>query len=276
MSLQGGARLPPRVSQNVSQTLITFTLIKKFHFNCSLDFVNKKWFNSMRYFTCMQLLVIPSRDIFLLPLLNWSVLNIVLVEIGGLFMINVSKGNQKRRFWSHLFLGAGKTTTFSMLTGDLSITEGTAFLDGFNIQTHLKQVRQYSRSNKWGEAAQKRLLCKFFLICIVISNIVQCTDFVLMYWNIVGRSTVEQVKTKTKTKEITVAKSKRAQTIQWIIHEVDEKRGKTPLSESGLILVRFWLDEKVARVLSKPCSVVSQNKSSYQLVSGESIVIVAL
>ena len=71
MSLQGGARLPPRVSQNISQTLITFTLIKKFHFNCSLDFVNKKWFNSMRYFTCMQLLVIPSREyFFLLPLLN--------------------------------------------------------------------------------------------------------------------------------------------------------------------------------------------------------------
>ena len=41
-----------------------------------------------------------------------------------------------------VLLGAGKTTTFSMLTGDLSITEGTAFLDGFNIQTHLKQVCQ--------------------------------------------------------------------------------------------------------------------------------------
>ncbi|KAJ7376779.1 hypothetical protein OS493_032513 [Desmophyllum pertusum] len=38
--------------------------------------------------------------------------------------------------------GAGKTTTFSMLTGDVSITEGTAYLDGFNIQTHLKQVQQ--------------------------------------------------------------------------------------------------------------------------------------
>ena len=27
-----------------------------------------------------------------------------------------------------------------MLTGDLSITKGTAYLDGFNIQTHLRQV----------------------------------------------------------------------------------------------------------------------------------------
>ena len=39
-----------------------------------------------------------------------------------------------------MFPGAGKTTTFSMLTGDLSITEGTAYLDGFNIQTNLRQV----------------------------------------------------------------------------------------------------------------------------------------
>ena len=40
----------------------------------------------------------------------------------------------------NVFEGAGKTTTFSMLTGDLSITEGTAYLDGFNIQSNLKQV----------------------------------------------------------------------------------------------------------------------------------------
>ena len=39
--------------------------------------------------------------------------------------------------------GAGKTTTFNMLTGDLSITEGTAFIDGYDIQTHLRKVRIY-------------------------------------------------------------------------------------------------------------------------------------
>ncbi|XP_031561453.1 ATP-binding cassette sub-family A member 3-like [Actinia tenebrosa] len=38
--------------------------------------------------------------------------------------------------------GAGKTSTFSMLTGDQSISDGTAFLDGYDIQTHLKQVQQ--------------------------------------------------------------------------------------------------------------------------------------
>ncbi|KAK3732015.1 hypothetical protein QZH41_016886 [Actinostola sp. cb2023] len=38
--------------------------------------------------------------------------------------------------------GAGKTTTFSMLTGDQSITEGSAYLDGYNIQTHLRQVHE--------------------------------------------------------------------------------------------------------------------------------------
>ena len=44
----------------------------------------------------------------------------------------------------NVFEGAGKTTTFSMLTGDLSITEGTAYLDGFNIQSNLKQVLHHS------------------------------------------------------------------------------------------------------------------------------------
>ena len=37
-------------------------------------------------------------------------------------------------------LGAGKTTTFSMLTGDLSISQGTAYMDGYNILTNLRQV----------------------------------------------------------------------------------------------------------------------------------------
>jgi len=45
-----------------------------------------------------------------------------------------------------VFLGAGKTTTFSMLTGDMSITEGTAFLDGFNIQTNLREVIRTTHS----------------------------------------------------------------------------------------------------------------------------------
>ena len=44
----------------------------------------------------------------------------------------------------NIFEGAGKTTTFGMLTGDLSITEGTAYLDGFNIQSNLKQVLHHS------------------------------------------------------------------------------------------------------------------------------------
>ena len=39
-------------------------------------------------------------------------------------------------------LGAGKTTTFGMLTGELGITDGTAYLGGFNIQSQLKDVQQ--------------------------------------------------------------------------------------------------------------------------------------
>ncbi|XP_077983375.1 phospholipid-transporting ATPase ABCA3-like [Glandiceps talaboti] len=38
--------------------------------------------------------------------------------------------------------GAGKTTTFGMLTGDVTITAGTAYMDGYNIQTHKRQVQQ--------------------------------------------------------------------------------------------------------------------------------------
>ncbi|XP_070574888.1 phospholipid-transporting ATPase ABCA3-like [Ptychodera flava] len=38
--------------------------------------------------------------------------------------------------------GAGKTTTFGMLTGDVGITAGTAYMDGFNIQTHKRKVQQ--------------------------------------------------------------------------------------------------------------------------------------
>jgi len=38
--------------------------------------------------------------------------------------------------------GAGKTTTFGMLTGEHAITAGTAYLDGFNIETQLREVQQ--------------------------------------------------------------------------------------------------------------------------------------
>jgi len=36
--------------------------------------------------------------------------------------------------------GAGKTTTFKMLSGDYTSTSGTAYLDGFNINTMLRKV----------------------------------------------------------------------------------------------------------------------------------------
>lgn len=38
--------------------------------------------------------------------------------------------------------GAGKTTSLSMLTGDLIPTSGTAMLEGLNIMTHQKQLRR--------------------------------------------------------------------------------------------------------------------------------------
>ena len=36
--------------------------------------------------------------------------------------------------------GAGKTTTFSILTGDISMTSGTAVIAGHDIRTHLRKV----------------------------------------------------------------------------------------------------------------------------------------
>ncbi|XP_065052485.1 phospholipid-transporting ATPase ABCA3-like isoform X1 [Rhopilema esculentum] len=56
---------------------------------------------------------------------------------------HLSLGVPKRECFGLLGVnGAGKTTTFGMLTGELGISAGTAFLDGFNIQTQLRQVQQ--------------------------------------------------------------------------------------------------------------------------------------
>ena len=38
--------------------------------------------------------------------------------------------------------GAGKSTTFKILTGDISMTSGTAIIAGFDIRTQLRQVQQ--------------------------------------------------------------------------------------------------------------------------------------
>lgn len=46
--------------------------------------------------------------------------------------------------------GAGKTTTFSMLTGDINATRGTAIISGFDIRTDLRKVMDthYQKQNK--------------------------------------------------------------------------------------------------------------------------------
>ena len=38
------------------------------------------------------------------------------------------------------FKGAGKTTTFSILTGDFTLTSGTAVVAGYDIRTNLRDV----------------------------------------------------------------------------------------------------------------------------------------
>ena len=44
-------------------------------------------------------------------------------------------------------LGAGKTTTFSMLTGDISPTSGTAIISGYDIRTDLRKVQLLNLTN---------------------------------------------------------------------------------------------------------------------------------
>ncbi|KAH3872038.1 phospholipid-transporting ATPase ABCA3-like isoform X2 [Dreissena polymorpha] len=39
--------------------------------------------------------------------------------------------------------GAGKTSTFKMLTGDETLTSGAAFLNGYDVSTNIAEVRQY-------------------------------------------------------------------------------------------------------------------------------------
>ena len=38
--------------------------------------------------------------------------------------------------------GAGKTTTFRMLVGDLSVTEGTAYIDNLNLRDNLRAFQK--------------------------------------------------------------------------------------------------------------------------------------
>jgi len=40
------------------------------------------------------------------------------------------------------FNGAGKSTTFKMLTGDESVTRGDAYIDGYSVLRDIKKVKE--------------------------------------------------------------------------------------------------------------------------------------
>ena len=42
--------------------------------------------------------------------------------------------------FSVLYTGAGKTSTFNILIGDISPTSGTAIISGYDIRTDLRKV----------------------------------------------------------------------------------------------------------------------------------------
>merc|ERR1712235_153956 len=56
---------------------------------------------------------------------------------------NLTFGVQKAECFGLLGVnGAGKTSTFKMLTGDTEVTSGEAFINGFSILTQINQCRQ--------------------------------------------------------------------------------------------------------------------------------------
>ena len=63
-----------------------------------------------------------------------------------------------------IIIGAGKTTTFGMLTGELPITSGTAIIDGFDVSTNLKNVSFFNQA------------CMHYGIIVLIHIYFNCVD----------------------------------------------------------------------------------------------------
>lgn len=64
-------------------------------------------------------------------------------------------------FWNNYSIGAGKTTVFNIITGDLPLTSGTASVAGYDIRTNLGDVRTIT-------------ICQSFVSCmhITVHNVV--------------------------------------------------------------------------------------------------------
>ena len=78
-----------------------------------------------------------------------------------------------------LFQGAGKTTTFNMLTGDITPTFGTAYLKGYNVRTQLREVGHLLTRNETGLC-----LCFVCLLCchcwcsnVITCGVIWCRDY---------------------------------------------------------------------------------------------------
>ena len=61
------------------------------------------------------------------------------------YIIRLSLGIPRQECFGLLGVnGAGKTSTFKMLTGDEMITSGNAYLGGYSVKTNISQVREFS------------------------------------------------------------------------------------------------------------------------------------
>ena len=59
-------------------------------------------------------------------------------------MNRLSVGIQKNQCFGLLGInGAGKTSTFKMLTGDEMVSGGNAYLDGFSVKSDIKMVSSF-------------------------------------------------------------------------------------------------------------------------------------
>ncbi|CAM1313391.1 ABCA3 (predicted) [Pycnogonum litorale] len=147
--------------------LLVFLVIDAIIFTCLIVMMEKKVFRRIKYAICkvrsitpmkVDEMVVMSKDEDVEKERN-RILNQSLSELGNanvLVFRDLTKTYGALNAVDHLSVGilrsecfgllgingAGKTSTFKMITGDEAITEGDAYLDGYSVKTELAKVQQ--------------------------------------------------------------------------------------------------------------------------------------